>query len=304
MKVEIIEVSPRDGIQNEKRILSTETKLELISQAVDAGIRALEVTSFVNPRRVPQMADAEAVAMGLQQSKDIRHIALALNERGFERARAAGITEVNFVVVATETFNRRNQGASVAETMAQLDRISSMARESRIRFGVTIGAAFGCPYEGEVAASRITELAEAIMRSGPAELALADTIGAAAPGDVREKFGMLQGLAGEVPLRCHFHNTRNTGLANALAAVEIGVLRIDSSIGGIGGCPFAPAATGNIPTEDLAYMLDRMGIETGLDTAKLLETAKWLGTQLGIDPPGMLHRAGMFPPPDAGIVGG
>lgn len=294
--VEIIEVSPRDGIQNEKRLLDTDTKLELIARAKAAGVRRLEVTSFVNPKRVPQMADADEVARRLPRGDGAVHIGLVLNERGFERAKAAGIDEINFVVVATETFNQRNQGVPVERTLEDWKRVAALAREAGMRAGATIGATFGCPFEGEVAVGRVVEIAGILAQEGPHEIALADTIGAAAPADIRRKVEAVAAALPAMPLRCHLHNTRNTGLANALAAVEAGVARLDSSIGGVGGCPFAPAATGNIPTEDLVYMLDRMGIDTGLDLDRLIETAVWLGAVLGIAPPGMLHKAGRFPP--------
>ncbi len=296
-RVEIIEVSARDGIQNERTLLSLEDKLELISRAVAAGARRLEVTSFVNPARVPQMADADALVPALPRGNGVSHIGLVLNERGLERAIAAGVDEINFVVVATETFNRRNQGVPVAATLEAWARVARLAQENGILAGVTIGASFGCPFEGEVSVARVVELALAVAEAGPHEIALADTIGAAAPSDVRRKIAAVAAAAPEIALRCHFHNTRNTGLANAVAAVEAGVSRLDSSIGGVGGCPFAPAATGNIPTEDLVYMLERMGIATGMDLDALIETAHWLGGKLGIAPPGMLQRAGRFPPP-------
>lgn len=295
--VEIIEVSPRDGIQNENKLLDTATKRELIARAVAAGVRRLEVTSFVNPKRVPQMADADALVPGLPRGEGARYIGLVLNERGFERAKAAGVDEVNYVVVATETFNRRNQGVPIEETLAGWKRVASLAREAGIGLGCTIGATFGCPFEGEVPVEGVVRLAETIAAERPDELALADTIGVAAPSDIRAKVGAVAAAVPGLPLRIHLHNTRNTGLANAVAAIEAGVRRIDSSIGGVGGCPFAPAATGNIATEDLVYMLDRMGIATGLDLDRLIETAHWLGGQLGISLPGMVQRAGRFPAP-------
>jgi hydroxymethylglutaryl-CoA lyase len=295
--VEIIEVSPRDGIQNEKTLLDTATKRELIARAVAAGVRRLEVTSFVNPKRVPQMADADELVPTLSRGNGVRHIGLVLNERGFERAMAAGVDEVNYVVVATETFNRRNQGVAVEETLDGWRRVAALAREAGIGLGCTIGASFGCPFEGEVAVERVVALAETIAAERPDEIALADTIGVAAPSDIRTKVGAVASALPGLPLRIHLHNTRNTGIANALAAIEAGVRRIDASIGGVGGCPFAPAATGNIPTEDLVYMLDRMGIATGLDLDRLIDTAHWLGERLGINPPGMVQRAGRFPAP-------
>jgi hydroxymethylglutaryl-CoA lyase len=294
--VEIIEVSPRDGIQNEKTLLSTDTKLELIARAVAAGARRAEVTSFVNPKRVPQMADADELVPRLPKGSGLTSIGLIMNERGFERARAAGVDEVNFVIVASETFNMRNQGVPVAATLAEWAKVSALAHQAGIRAGITIGATFGCPFEGEVAVGRVVELAVKVAEHKPHEVALADTIGCAAPSDITRKVGAVAKAISGMPLRLHLHNTRNTGLANAVAGIEAGARRFDSSIGGVGGCPFAPAATGNIPTEDLVYMLDRMGIHTGLDAEKLIETAKWLGQQLGINPPGMLHKAGMFPP--------
>lgn len=295
--VDIIEVSARDGIQNEKKLLSTETKLELIARSVAAGARRLEVASYVNPKRVPQMADADELVPRLPRGNGISHIGLVMNERGFERARSTGIEEINFVVVSTETFNRRNQGVSIAETLAEWPRIAQLARDAGIKAGVTMGATFGCPFEGEVPVERTIWLAEQIAKEGPHEIALADTIGCASPTDIKRKVGAVAKAIGTAtPLRLHLHNTRNTGLANAVAGIEAGALRLDASIGGIGGCPFAPAATGNIPTEDLAYMLDRMGIETGLDLDLLIDTAHWIGRELEISPPGMLQRAGRFPP--------
>jgi hydroxymethylglutaryl-CoA lyase len=294
--VQIIEVSARDGIQNEQKLLSLETKLELIARAVAAGVRRMEVASYVNPKRVPQMADVDELVTRLPRGRGVSHIGLVMNERGFERARATGIQEINFVVVSTETFNRRNQGVSIAETLAEWPRIAKLAREAGIKAGVTLGATFGCPFEGEVPVERTVWLAEQIVKENPHELSLADTIGCASPSDIKRKVNAVARAAPGIPLRCHLHNTRNTGLANAVAAIESGVKRLDASIGGIGGCPFAPAATGNIATEDLVYMLDRMGIETGLDIDRLIDTAHWIGRELEISPPGMLQRAGTFPP--------
>lgn len=296
--VEIVEVSARDGIQNEKTVLASETKAELIRRAVAAGVRRLEATSFVNPKRVPQMADADAL-MGLIKGSDfareVRFIGLVLNRRGYERAVAAGVHEANFVVVASETFNQRNQGVPIAETLRQLGEVAEQAGRDRVPFGVTIGASFGCPFEGEVAVEQVVRLARAAADLGAREIALADTIGVAAPSDVEERLAAVRTVLPAMALRCHFHNTRNTGLANAVAAVRMGVASLDASLGGVGGCPFAPAATGNIPTEDLVYMLNRMGVATGIDLAKAIEAAAWLGTALGVPLPAMLGRAGPFP---------
>ena len=294
--LEIIEVSPRDGIQNEKTILSTEQKLELIARASSAGLCRMEVTSFVNPKRVPQMADADAVAAGLPDG--VRSIGLTLNARGFDRAVAAGLDEANFVVVASETFNMKNQGAGTFDTVAAFRQVSETAPAS-IALGVTIGAAFGCPFEGEVPVARLMQVVEAVMAAGPAELALADTIGVATPRDITERIGAVRAAFPDVPLRLHLHNTRNTGIANAWAGIEAGVRRFDAALGGTGGCPFAPRATGNIATEDLVYMLDRSGIDTGVDLDKAIAAAEWLEAQLGHAVPGQVMKAGGFPAPQA-----
>ncbi len=294
---QIIEVSPRDGIQNEETLLSTAQKLELIGRALDAGARRMEVTSFVNPSRVPQMADADAVVAGLPRGRG-RYIGLTLNARGFERAVAAGLDEANFVVVASETFNRRNQGAGTFDSIAAFaDMMSSAPKE--IVVGVTIGAAFGCPFEGEVPMSRLMQVVEAVMAHGPAELALADTIGVATPHDIAERVNAVIAAFPDVCLRLHLHNTRNTGIANAWAGMEAGVRRFDASLGGTGGCPFAPRATGNIATEDLVYMLDRSGVDTGIDLDAAIRTAEWLEAQLGHPVPGQVMKAGGFPAPQA-----
>lgn len=294
--VEIVEVSPRDGLQNEPEILGTAAKIELINRAVAAGVRRLEVASFVNPKRVPQMADAEAVIAGLPARDDVTYIGLVLNRRGFDRAAAAGCKEVNYALVASDTFSERNQGTTIEQAVAVYDDIAAAAGEAGIRCTVTLSAAFGCPFQGEVSPDRVIELAEHCGRQPTTEIALADSIGVAVPTQVSELVGEIHRRLPEMPLRCHFHNTRNTGIANAYAAVEAGVAAIDSSIGGIGGCPFAPAATGNIPTEDLVYMLNRMGVVTGIDTDLLIDTATWLEAQLGRPVPAMLGRAGNFPP--------
>ena len=300
--IEIVEVSPRDGLQNEAVVLPTEIKVELILRALSAGVRRLEAVSFVNPKAVPQMADAEAVMTALKASKraDVESatlIGLVLNRRGVDRAIASGVDQMNFVVVATETFNRRNQGVSMDQTLRELADSAAVAAQHAVPLGVTIGAAFGCPFEGETPIEQVSRLAGAAAEAGAFEVALADTIGVADPLSVEARLDAARAAAPGIPLRCHFHNTRNTGIANAFAAWRWGVDTLDTSIGGIGGCPFAPAATGNIPTEDVVYMLDRMGVASGLHLESLIETARWLGEQLGKTTPGMLARAGLFPTP-------
>ena len=258
-------------------------------------MRRIEATSFVHPQRVPQMADAEAVFAGLPRVSGVSYIGLVLNRKGFERARAAGCHEIGMAVVASETFNRRNQGVGTQESIAAWLDIARAARAAGMEANVTISAAFGCPFEGEVDQDRVLSIAEQCAGGEPAEIALADTIGVAVPSQVRDLFGGLRDRLPKVSLRAHFHNTRNTGLANAYAAVQAGVGALDASLGGIGGCPFAPAATGNIPTEDLLYMLHRMGIETGVSIDAMIETGRWLQQLIGRPMPGMLVKAGVFP---------
>ena len=294
--VEIVEVSPRDGLQAEEVVVSTADKVALVEKAVAAGVRRIEVCSFVNPARVPQMADAEAVLAALPERHDVTYIGLVLNERGLERAVAAGMREINAVVVCTDTFGQRNQGAGIAEAMAAFAAIADGAHANGIRVSATVSVAFGCPYEGEVPVERVAEVAGQAAAAGADEVALADTIGVAVPTDVVARVDAVRRAVGDgTVLRAHFHNTRNTGLANAYAAVEAGVGVLDASLGGVGGCPFAPGATGNIPTEDLAYLLQRMGIDTGLDLDALTDIVGWLEDRLGKRVPGLLAKAGVFP---------
>ena len=295
--IEIVEVGPRDGLQNEPGVVATQTKVELILRAIAAGIRRIEVTSFVNPKRVPQMADAEAVLAALPRRADVNYIGLVLNRKGFDRALAAGCTEVGMAVVASDTFNQRNQGVSTDESIAVWSEIAGAARAAGLRAQVTISTAIGCPFEGEIPAERVVDIARRVAEAGPVEIALADTIGVGVPSQVTELVARVREAVPLLPLRCHFHNTRNTGLANAYAAVQAGVATLDASIAGVGGCPFAPAATGNIPTEDLVYLLSRMGIVTGVDLDALIATGRWLEGALGRPVPGMLIKAGGFPGP-------
>ena len=297
--VDIVEVGPRDGLQSEPLVLPTATKVEFIERAVAAGVRRIEVASFVNPKRVPQMADAEAVLQALPRREGVYYVGLVLNRRGFERAAAAGCNEIGMAVVASDTFNQRNQGVTTEESIAAWLEIAAAAKESGIRPQVTVSAAFGCPFEGEVPVRRVVEIVRRVAEAAPFEIALADTIGVGVPAQVIDLVGRVREAVPGVALRCHFHNTRNTGLANAFAAVQAGVTTLDSSLGGIGGCPFAPAATGNIPTEDLVYMLQRSGYDTGISLAAAIETGKWLQVQLGRPVPGMLVKAGDFPRPPA-----
>ncbi len=300
--VEIVEVGPRDGLQSEPVVLSTESKVAFIRRATDAGLRRIEVASFVNPKKVPQMADAEAVLADLPTPVDVIYVGLVLNRRGFERAAAAGCNEIGMAVMASDTFNRRNQGVSTKDSVAAWLDIAAAAKAAGIRSQVTISTAFGCPFEGEVPVARVLELVRRVAAAEPYEIALADTIGVGVPAQVADLVGRVSEAVPGVRLRCHFHNTRNTGLANAYAAVQSGVAALDASLGGIGGCPFAPAATGNIPTEDLVYMLHRCGYETGISLDAAIAASKWLQQALGRPVPGMLVKAGGFPGPTAPVA--
>ncbi|MGB5626804.1 MAG: hydroxymethylglutaryl-CoA lyase [Woeseiaceae bacterium] len=294
-RITIVEVGPRDGLQSEPEILPTDSKVTFIEKAIDAGIRRLEVASFVHPKLVPQMADAEALIEKLPQRDDVSYIGLIMNERGLDRALTTRIHEIGMIVVASDTYNRKNQGVGTDESVAAWRTIGKRAQENGLRANVMISSAFGCPYEGEVKVERVVELAKQVVDAGPAELGIADSIGVAVPDQVADLLGRVKDVIGDIPLRCHFHNTRNIGLANAQAAVVAGVTYLDASIGGIGGCPFAPAATGNIPTDDLLYMLDRSGVRTGVSLEKIIAVSQWLEQELGRGVPALLPKAGGFP---------
>jgi hydroxymethylglutaryl-CoA lyase len=295
-RIEIVEVAPRDGLQNEKAVLDTPAKIEFIQRLEAAGARRIEAVSFVNPRRVPQMAGAEEIMAALPREAGRSRIGLVLNERGWDRAVASVCDEANVVVCATDGFGIRNQGAGVAEQMAALETIVKKRElEGGPPISLTVSVAFGCPFEGEVSQDRVTEIVAAAGALGIGEIALADTIGVADPWTVRKRIEAARAAAPHARLRMHFHDTRGTGLANAFASVEAGVEVLDASCGGLGGCPFAPAATGNIATEDLVYMLERAGFETGLDAGALVEAGRWIGERIGKPPVSALSRAGGFP---------
>jgi len=294
--VEIVEVGPRDGLQSSPGVLPTHAKIEFIRRALATGLRRIEVASFVNPKRVPQMADAEEVLRELgPPAAGVHYVGLVLNRRGYERAVAAGCNEIGMAVVASDTFNRRNQGVSTEESIADWLAIARDAEAAGIRAQVTLSAAFGCPFEGEVRPQRVVDLARRVADARPFEIALADTVGVGVPTQVTQLVSLVREAVGGIPLRCHFHNTRNTGYANAFAAVQAGVRTLDASLGGVGGCPFAPAATGNIATEDLLYLLHRSGHDTGVSLDAAIATAQWLQQALGRELPGMLMKAGGFP---------
>lgn len=296
--IELVEVGPRDGLQNEPDIITTETKLALINRMIGYGARRLEVASFVHPQRVPQMADAEAVIAGLPDHPDCTYVGLVLNKRGVMRALATrengarGIDQVGCVIVASDTFGQKNQGQTIAEGLAETRDMLRFAKAEGLRAQVTISAAFGCPFEGTVQHSTVLAIAEELAIEAPEEIALADTIGVGTPWEAGELFGKLgETLCGKIPMRAHFHNTRGTGIANAWEAYKAGVRVFDASLGGLGGCPFAPRATGNIATEDLIYMMARSGVDTGIDLDAAIAANKWFAGELGRELPSAVARA-------------
>jgi hydroxymethylglutaryl-CoA lyase len=295
VKLELIDVAPRDGLQNEATVLSTEDKLALISRLIDAGLRRIEVASFVRADRVPQMADADALCAALPRRDGVRYSGLVLNERGFERAARSGrLSELSCVVCATDAFGQRNQGQSVQDGLRFARLVCEQAPRAGMTACVTIATAFGCPIEGEVAPERVAALAEHIAQYCPAELTLADTIGVAVPAAVRAVLAAVRAKT-SLPLRMHFHDTRNTAVANVEASIAQGVTAFDASVGGIGGCPFAPKAAGNVASEDLAYLFECSGYPCDVRLPALIETARWLSERLGRVLPGSVSKAGTFP---------
>jgi (R)-citramalyl-CoA lyase len=294
MQVQVVDVGPRDGLQNEEKMLSPEIRAELCDRLAAAWVPRVEAASFVNPRRVPQMAGAEEVMAAIDRRPGTSYAGLVLNEKGYERAVQAGVDEVRYAFPVTETFARRNQNTTVADATALAETLTERARLDGVRVSITLSAAFGCPFEGRVEPGHVLGIAEKVAQAAPDEIVLADTIGVGVPKGVRELVGGT--LAFGTTVGCHFHDTRNTGIANAAAAVESGATVLDASVGGTGGCPFAPRATGNIATEDLVYLLRGMGYETGIDLAALIEAAEWMAQQLGKELPGRVYRAGTFEP--------
>jgi isopropylmalate/homocitrate/citramalate synthase len=294
MRLTVCDVGPRDGLQNESVRLTPLERAGLCEQLLAAGVRAVEAASFVNPKLVPQMAGAEEVVAGIHRREGAVLSGLALNERGFDRALAAGVDEIHYAFPVTDTFARRNQNTTVADGIATSRRLVQRARQEGVPITVTLIVAFGCPFEGRVEPAHVLRVADQVMHAAPAALVVADTIGVGVPSQTRELIAGMVRLG--VAAGGHFHNTRNTGLANAAAALDAGATLLDASVGGTGGCPFAPRATGNIPTEDLVYMLHGMGVKTGIDLEALMETSRWLGRRLGKELPAMVTRAGDFAP--------
>jgi len=294
VNVIICDVGPRDGLQNEDTTLSPTVRAELCDRLATAGVPRVEAVSFVNPKRVPQMAGAEEVMAAIDRRDGTVYAGLVLNERGYERALAAGVDEVHYAFPVTDEFARRNQNTTVEGALETSDVLVNRAANDAIRITVTLSVAFGCPFEGAVDPDRVLEIARRVAATGPDEIVLADTIGVGVPSQVET---LVRGTAAlGATVGCHFHNTRNTGFANAVAAINAGATVLDASLGGTGGCPFAPRATGNIATEDLVYLLHGMGHETGIDLDALIGHAVWLGERLGKELPGQLHKAGTFAP--------
>jgi isopropylmalate/homocitrate/citramalate synthase len=292
MRVQVVDVGPRDGLQNEDKTLAPEVRSELCDRLAATGIPRIEAASFVNPKRVPQMAGAEEVMAAIDRHPGTSYAGLVLNERGYERAVEAGVDEVRYAFPVTETFARRNQNTTVSDATQLAGRLVEWARLDGVRVSITLSAAFGDPFEGQVEPGHVLDIAGKVGSANPDEIVLADTIGVGVPGQVRK---LVEGtLAVGTTVGCHFHDTRNTGIANAAAAVESGATVLDASVGGTGGCPFAPRATGNIATEDLVYLLHGMGYETGIDLDALIEVAEWMAQQLGKDLPGQVYKAGNF----------
>jgi isopropylmalate/homocitrate/citramalate synthase len=292
--VTVCDVGPRDGLQNQSVTLSPDTRAELVNMIGAAGLPRIEAVSFVSERHVPQMAGAEEVVAGIDRRDGVVYAGLIVNERGYDRLLQAGLDEVHYAFASTDEFNRRNSGRSVDDAVTEVDRILARAAADGIRAAITIGVSFGCPYEGAVDPGRIEALAARLVEAGAAEIALADTVGVAVPRQVRDLVARVTRLG--PPVGVHLHNTRNTGFANAYAALEAGATVFDASIGGIGGCPFAPRATGNIATEDLVYLLHGQGVETGIDLDALIDAARWLESQLGRELEGLVYKAGTFAP--------
>ena len=292
--VTICDVGPRDGLQNQPVTLEPAVRAALVERLAAAGVPRVEAASFVSPKAVPQMAGAEEVVAAIERRPGVVYAGLAVNERGYDRLRDCGLDEVHYAFAATEEFNRRNANATVEEGVAGAEAIVARARADGIRSTVTIGVAFGCPFEGAVDPGRVAELAARLAASGADEVALADTVGVGVPRQVRDLVGRLVPLG--VPVGIHLHNTRNTGFANAHAALEAGATVFDASVGGIGGCPFAPRATGNVATEDLVYLLHGEGVSTGIDLDALIEVAQWLESRLGRELEGQVYKAGTFAP--------
>lgn len=294
--VSIMEVGPRDGLQNEATLVETDAKIEMVEGLVNAGLSRVEITSFVNPRWIPPLADQREVAVGIQRRENVVYAALVPNMKGYENARAAGMTEVALVLSASETHNKKNINSTVEETLQRYVQLTERARSENVVFRAYVSTAFGCPYEGRQDPARVAELAARLLSMGAYQVSLGDTIGVGTPRDVTT---LCKEVARVMPLSkvaLHLHDTRGTALANTLRGLEEGVRAFDSSVGGLGGCPYAPGASGNLSTEDLVFMLEGMGFQTGVDLDKLTEVSRTMGRLLGRVLPSKYAQAGAWKP--------
>lgn len=291
-RVKIVEVGPRDGLQNEKKLVSAAIKIELIQRLADAGLPVVEATSFVSPKWVPQMADASEVLAGLQRKPGVSYPVLVPNTQGLGRALAAGVEEIAVFTAASDAFNRKNINASIEESLARIQPVVTQALENNLRVRAYVSTALGCPYQGEVALSEVVRVTQALVQMGCYEISLGDTVGVGTPRKARAMLRACADAVGMNKLAVHFHDTRGQALANILACLEEGVRVADASVSGLGGCPYAQGASGNVATEDLIYMLHGMGFETGVDLTALIETSQWISAQLGRDPASKLGCAG------------
>lgn len=291
--VRIVEVGPRDGLQNEKAIIPTEQKVQFIQMLADAGLPVVEATSFVSPRAIPQLSDASEVMINLSRRPSTSYPVLVPNLRGMERALAAGVRAIAVFTAASESFTHHNIHATIAESLANFRPVITLAQQEKVTIRGYISTVFGCPYEGKVEPRRVLNVAQALLEMGVDELSLGDTIGVATPNQVVDMIDLLV-VDGAIPMRqlaVHFHDTRGTALANVLIALECGISIIDSSAGGLGGCPYAPGAAGNLATEDLVYMLNGMGIHTGVDLDKVVAATSFMNPLLGHTPTSKYYQA-------------
>jgi hydroxymethylglutaryl-CoA lyase len=293
-RVSIYEVSPRDGLQNERRPVATADKLRLLAALAATGLRRIELTSFVSPRWVPQLADAEDVVCGAGIPEGVTWSALVPNTQGLERALKAGLTEVAVFMSASETHNQKNTHKSIEQSLEVFAEVVPMARDAGLRVRAYVSTVWGCPYEGDVDPARALELTERLLKLGCYQVSLGDTIGVGTPLQTRRICELFLAKVPAGKLALHLHDTRGTALVNALVGLELGITDFDCSVGGLGGCPYAPGAAGNLATEDLVYMLHGMGIETGIDLPKLIEAGRVAEHVVGRNLPGKVHQAGMF----------
>ncbi|HEX4923662.1 MAG TPA: hydroxymethylglutaryl-CoA lyase [Bdellovibrionales bacterium] len=299
MKIQIVEVGPRDGLQNEKQALSRDVKLELISRLSRSGLERIEIGAFVRPDKIPQMADSkELTQLALKQrpNKNVRYSALVPNEKGMNDALESGLKEVAVFGAASETFSQRNINCSIDESFARFEPVLKIAKTNKIKVRGYLSTCFGCPYEGKVPAAKVAKLAERMLKMGIFEISIGDTIGVATPKQVRAVLKLLTKTIPLSKIALHFHDTRGTALANILAGLDFGVRVVDSSLGGLGGCPYAPGASGNVATEDVVYMLEGMGMKTGVDLQALIDASRWMSEQLGRTLPSHVGRAGISGP--------